>query len=100
MLITSSLLFDISDAGLDILKAKDLAAGSGFIDSLPDDQWIQEVAGWESFVWAALQTAVSDYAIGPEVREPTARAYMKNETTTGEKQLCQAQRLRKSGGFV
>lgn len=97
---TSSLFFDISDAGQDVLKAKDLAGGTGFIPSLPDDQWVRETTGWETFVWAALQTAVSDYAIGPAQREPSVRAYMKNETTNGEKELCQVQRVRKSGGFV
>jgi hypothetical protein len=100
LLITSSLLFDISDAGQDVLKATSLAGGTGYIPSLPDDQWVQEVTGWEAFVWAALQTAVTDYAVGPTVREPSAQAYMKNETTGGEKKLCQAQRVRRSGGFV
>lgn len=77
-----------------------MTGGAGYIDALPDDQWVQEAVGWESFVWAALQTAVSDYAIGPDLREPTARAYMRNETTLGEKQLCQVQRMRRSGGFL
>ncbi|ORY10988.1 hypothetical protein BCR34DRAFT_588267 [Clohesyomyces aquaticus] len=61
---------------------------------------VQEVIGWEAFVWAVLQTAVSDYAIGSAVREPSARAYMKNNTTKGEKELCQVQRVRMAGGFV
>ncbi|KAF2184852.1 hypothetical protein K469DRAFT_750706 [Zopfia rhizophila CBS 207.26] len=100
LLITSSLLFDISDAGQDVLKAKDLAGGTGFILLLLDDQWIQEVTRWESFVWAALQTAVSDYAIGPAVRGPSAGAYIRNDTSNGEKELCHVQRVRKSGGFV
>jgi hypothetical protein len=100
LLITSSMLFDISDAGQDLLLAKDLAGGTGYIPSLPEDQWVQEVTRWESFVWAALQTAISDYAVGPSVREPSTRAYMRNATTNGEKELCQAMRARKPGGFV
>lgn len=100
LLITSTLLFDISDAALDPLKATDLAGGTGYIMSLPEDQWIQEIAGWESFAWAALQTMIPDYAIGHSVREPTAAEYMRNETTNGEKELCRVQRAPMAGRFV
>jgi hypothetical protein len=99
LLITSTLMFDVSDAVQNGVKASDLAGGTGNVPSLPDDQWIQEVIGWNSFVWAALQTAVSDFAIGPAVREPSAQAYIGN-LTAGEKELCKAQRMMKSGGFA
>jgi len=94
------MLYDISDAGQDLLKAKDLAGGTGYIPSLPDDQWIQEVTRWEAFVWATLQTAITDYAVGPSVREPSARAHIRNVTNDGEKELCRALRMKRSGGFV
>lgn len=100
LLISSNLLYDIADAVLDTLKAGDLAVGTGWLDSLPSDQWIQEIAGWESVVWAALQTAIPDYAIGHAVREPTAAGYVRNTTTEGEKALCRAQRAPVSGRFV
>lgn len=100
LLVRSSLLFDLSDAGLDVLKATEMAGGTGFIQSLPDDQWVQELIGWESFVWASLQIAISDYAIGPTVRDPAAGQFLRNETTNGERELCQVQRMKKAGGFV
>lgn len=100
LLITTSLLYDVSDAAIDMLKASDIAVGSGWLYSLPSDQWVQELAGWESFAWAALQTAIPDYAIGHSVREPTSAAYVRNETTNGEKALCRAQRAPVSGRFV
>lgn len=94
------MLFDISDAGQDLLKAKDLAGGTGYLVSLPHDQWVQEVTRWEAFVWAALQTAIVDYAVGPSVREPSAQAHTRNATTNGERELCKALRVKKAGGFV
>lgn len=82
------------------LQASYLAGTSGVITSLPDDQWIKEVVAWEKYVWAALKITVADYAIGYTSQEPSSQASTKNESTSGEKQLCQAQRMRKSGGFV
>lgn len=100
LLVTSSLLFDISDAAQDVLQAKEMAGGTGYIPSLPEDQWEKEIKGWEAFVWAALQTAITDYAIGPAVREPSIADLVKKNLTSGEKQLCGAQKMKKSGGFV
>lgn len=67
---------------------------------VPDDQWITEIQGWESFVWASLQTRVTDYAIGPQVREEDSAKYTLKPDSDGFKQLCMVQRMRKAGGFV
>jgi len=82
------------------MDAGALLANTGYVPTLPDDQWIQEVTGWESFVWAALQLNILEHAIGPAVREPSVVALMKNQTSTGEKQLCNVQKVRVSGGFM
>lgn len=46
LLVTSSLLFDISDAAQDVLQAEEIAGGTGFIPSLPVDQWVRELTSW------------------------------------------------------
>jgi hypothetical protein len=73
---------------------------TGIAQSLPDDQWLQELVAWESHVWAGLQMAVSDYAIGIAARDAAAASFVRNDTDAGEKQLCQSQRMRMAGGFV
>jgi hypothetical protein len=70
------------------------------IPSMPDDYWKREVLGWEQEVWAAMQMAVSQYAIGPKASDPFADAYVIAPQTEGEKALCGAQKMKKSGGFV
>jgi len=82
------------------MDAAALLANMGYIPTLPDDQWIHEATNWESFVWAALQMNILEYAIGPTVREPSTAALMKNKTSTGEKKLCNAQKVRVTSGFV
>jgi hypothetical protein len=73
----------------------------GVLDApVPDDQWVTEIQGWESFVWASLQTYVSDYAIGPQVRVEDAEKYTAKPDSDGLKQLCMVQKMRKSGSFV
>jgi hypothetical protein len=98
LLVVGSLLFDASDASGTLQAGRLLQ--DGYIDRLSDDQWVQEVVGWEKFVWASLQSVVSDYAIGFAAREPSVEKYIKTDLTLGERQLCQSQRLRKSGGFM
>jgi hypothetical protein len=82
------------------LQASYLAGTTGVITSLLDDQWVREVVAWEKDVLAALQITVADYALGYETQDSSAQDATKNVTTLGEKQLCQSQRMRKSGGFV
>ncbi|KAF2109963.1 hypothetical protein BDV96DRAFT_604439 [Lophiotrema nucula] len=84
------------------LKAAQLVQPGGLVPSLPDDQWRAEILYWESFVWAALQHQIADYAIGPAVRDTTGGAskYVGNVTTEAQKQLCKVQKMRKAGGFM
>jgi hypothetical protein len=53
-----------------------MIGNEGFIDfQVPDTQWITEIVGWESVVWSALQIAISDYAIGPQLRTSEDRIW-------------------------
>jgi hypothetical protein len=63
-------------------------------------QWITEITAWESYVWAAFQTYVSDYAIGPGARAAEVEEYTIKPNSTGYDQLCKVQRMRKTGSFV
>jgi hypothetical protein len=101
LLVTSNLLFDASDAFEQHgTEASRLLGAANFMAALPDDQWIREVVASEKFVWASMQTLVSDYAIGHAVRDPLVIESLKKNITKGERQLCGAQRMRKSGGFM
>lgn len=72
----------------------------GYISALPDDQWVQEVVGWESNTWASLQIAIAEYATGVKARDAFADSYYRQPETDGEKKLCSMQKMKKSGGFV
>ena len=72
----------------------------GFVETLPDDQWNKEIHNWESIVWAAYQTLIADYSIGPTVRDPLAMSYVLPPANDAEKALCGMQKMRKPGGFV
>jgi hypothetical protein len=76
-----------------------LTTGKVF-NGAPPDQWIKEIVGWESHVWAALQMAITDYAVGPKARDSGADIYAKYPSTDGGKRLCGMQRMRRSGGFA
>jgi len=99
LLVASSYFFTL--AGSERLRASAQVKRGGYIDSLPNDQWIKEVIGWESAAWAALQVAVGDYFIGAKVRDPKAAdSYARQAATEGEKKLCGMLKMRRSGGFV
>jgi hypothetical protein len=68
--------------------------------ALPDDFWKQEVLGWEQQTWGAMQIMVSRHAIGPEEGDPSAKGYRIAPKTEGERTLCAAQKMRRTGGFV
>lgn len=72
----------------------------GIIATLPDDQWISELQGWESITWATHQTVIADFAIGPTLRDPLAISYVLPPTNEAERSLCGMQKMRKSGGFT
>lgn len=97
--ITSSFLFDLSNS--DSALASALVRTGGLIrEGVPDDQWINEVEGWESQVWAGLQILIPDYAIGAKARDPQADYYVIYPNSTAEKALCGMQKMPKAGGFV
>ncbi|KAF2470133.1 uncharacterized protein BDR25DRAFT_370147 [Lindgomyces ingoldianus] len=99
LLVSTNLVYGIF-AGLDSgLKSSALSA-DGFVVSLPDDQWINEVISLEQYVWGSLQTVISGYAVGPQVRDESAEEFVRKNMTNGERGLCGLQRMRKSGGFV
>jgi hypothetical protein len=70
------------------------------IDNLPDDFWKQEVTSWEKETWAGLQIAFAQYAIGPRASDELADKYWIKPETLGEKTLCSAMNMKKSGEFV
>ncbi|KAF2004127.1 hypothetical protein P154DRAFT_485871 [Amniculicola lignicola CBS 123094] len=97
LLVTSGAMYDQGTSGtFDALTQNWM----GEIASLPNNQWEKEVIRWETIAWAGLQALIADYAIGPKHRDQDADGYVKPVTTKGEKQLCRAQKMRKSGGFV
>ncbi|KAF2823685.1 hypothetical protein CC86DRAFT_468717 [Ophiobolus disseminans] len=67
---------------------------------LPDDQWIKEVTGWESRVWASYQALLAIAVVGPSVFDEYADEYTEPVVDEGDKQLCQSLKMRKSGGFA
>jgi hypothetical protein len=77
------------------------ATGDGIVTSqITPDQWVKEVEGLDSFVWASLQALIADYAIGPGVRTAELAEYVLEPKSPGDKQLCGMQKMRKAGGFV
>lgn len=99
LLSVAGFFLDTSDASTRVLQASKIL-DSGVILSLPDDQWIQEVVGWEMVIWASWQTMVSDYAVGYAARDPSLAKILKKNMTSGERQLCNLQQMRKSGSFM
>jgi hypothetical protein len=47
-----------------------------------------------------MQIMVPQYAIGPKARDKLADRYVIPTSTDGEKTLCGAQKMKKSGEFV
>lgn len=67
---------------------------------LKDDQWVDELVWAESKVWAALQVSITDYAIGPTLRDTAVdRNNFTAPVTDGEKQLCGMQKMKHSGNL-
>lgn len=97
-LMTASKLFDIELAVQEML-INDMSY-AGIVVSLPEDHWVSEITYWEQIVWASLQAMVSDYAIGYGAQEPGIAEAVGKNLTSGERQLCAAQRMVKPGGFM
>ncbi|KAF2111917.1 hypothetical protein BDV96DRAFT_499062 [Lophiotrema nucula] len=101
LILAGSSLYHFSNAASKPLKANAMVQGSrGVAIGLPADQWVAEVLGWERYVWAALQTFLSDYAIGYDSQYPGLQASVNMNLTKGQKELCNSQRMMKPGGLV
>jgi hypothetical protein len=98
LLIEANRVMPISGVG-EVRTSK--ATGDGIVTShITPDQWVKEVEGLDSFVWASLQALVTDYAIGPGVRNAELAEFVLKPENLGDKQLCETQKMRKAGGFV
>jgi len=73
---------------------------NGFIDLVPPDQWIREFYDWYSICWGAYQVAITDYAIGPSVRNSLIQDQIVPPKGEVAKKLCGMQKMRKQGGFM
>lgn len=82
------------------LKAQTLQENLGVLEALPNDQWVQEVVGWESIIWASLQVEMAEHAIGRTVRDAAMAAFVKTNLTSGENSFCSKQKMLNPGGFV
>ena len=101
LLVAASNLYHVYNAASKPLKANALVQGNrGMVIALPDDQWVTEALGWERYVWAALQTFVSDYAVGYGAQYPGLQASINTTLAKGQKELCNSQRMMKPGGLV
>jgi hypothetical protein len=67
---------------------------------IASDHWVNEVQRMEAFVYASSQVTMSDYAMGPSLRDPGVKDYVISPATVGGKQLCGSLKMRKAGGFV
>ncbi|KAH7127171.1 hypothetical protein B0J11DRAFT_296636 [Dendryphion nanum] len=67
---------------------------------VPADQWVTEVVSYKKYLLLFLEIAFTDYAVGAETKAPEAASFMKKPATEGEKNLCNAQKMIKSGGFA
>ncbi|KAF2736964.1 hypothetical protein EJ04DRAFT_562032 [Polyplosphaeria fusca] len=73
---------------------------AGEVPELPSDQWKKEVLSWQSFGWAGMQTFIATALTGPKELDPSADSYTIQPTSEGDKQLCKALKMRKTGGFA
>jgi hypothetical protein len=67
---------------------------------LPSDQWVKEIIGWESRVWASYQTLIAAAVIGPSVFDQYAHEYIESADNEGDREMCQSLKMRKSGSFA
>ncbi|KAI1733797.1 hypothetical protein F4680DRAFT_471702 [Xylaria scruposa] len=58
---------------------------------LPDDQWKLDVGNWWNITLSLLQASLVDTANGPV--EPVLKRNKRNATNTGQKSLCQNQKI-------
>jgi hypothetical protein len=73
------------------------------IEGIPEGFWKEEVLGWEQEAWAGLQIAMAQYAkgaIGSDTPDQPVKGFFLVPDSEGKKAMCQAQKMKKSGGFV
>jgi hypothetical protein len=99
-LLIASWLYTTSDAKRNKAASRQRSHGNAAIESIPDGFWKEEVIAWEQEAMASLQIAMTQYAIGHKVRDDMADRYWMEPKTEGEKRLCKAQKMKKTGGFV
>jgi hypothetical protein len=91
----------VSLAFVETVKAQNSVYNDGIVRAqIPPDQWISEVQRWEAIVWASSQVTISDYVIGPNLRDPGIAEYVISPETSGDQELCGSFKMRKAGGFV
>jgi hypothetical protein len=83
-----------------VTKGLNLSLAMMPIDSASPTQWINEATNWSKYLLASTQIILADFAIGPGTRSPTSKDNVVRPATEGEKLLCGAQKMRKSGGFA
>lgn len=98
LLLSTVWFFDIGFPST--LSASSLMDATGYIASIPNDQWIAELKFWESQVYAIFQIAIAAHAIGPITYNPDGKSYLTLANTPAEKELCQMQKMHKAGGFA
>ena len=83
------------------LNVTNIANIHEIIGHLPEDQWKREAKLLMANSLANVQTIMSDFAIGPAVRDgSSANSYEMPPDTESERELCAMQKMRKSGGFA
>ena len=85
---------EATDVGL---NASSYLQSMWIYNQIPDNQWAIEIVEWERYIWAQLQTFVSDYSVGYGIQWPELTPLLRRNMTNGEKRLCQVQRRMKSG---
>lgn len=92
MHVSTGAMYDYTQAGEQLQ--------TGPLPYVPNDQWKTEVIGWEALAWAGIQVRLSDYALGPQVRDPNNDIFTEWPVTPAEKHMCGSMKMRKAGGFV
>jgi glutamate formiminotransferase len=99
-LLIATWLYTSSETRSNKVADRQRSHGTAIIESIPDGFWKEEVLAWEQEAMASLQIAMTQYAIGHKVRDEMADRYWLKPTTEGEKKMCKAQKMKKTGGFV
>jgi hypothetical protein len=94
------LLIQMPRMNFAITKGLNISLAAMPIDSASSTQWINEATSWSKYLLASTQIILADFAMGPGSRSPRSKDKVHRPETEGEKTLCGAQKMRKSGGFA